>query len=808
MNASFLNKGAFRLTCFIGCLLLAVGIQSSGLWMNTAHAEGPVPIQLESQVGFGASNVKQGRWTPVTMTLRNQGADVSGDLVVQIANPNRSKDFTYVQQVELPKGSTKVVSMLLPGYAYTKSNNTISFYEKSQKNGKKLPIEGQTYLEAFNLPKETMQVGVLASDVDTLNFITLLNQSGIKVNVLHLKQTDIPKESLGLDSIDVLVLNDFASDTLTSEQVQAILQWTTRGGTLLLSGGAGYLKTAGPFAAIAPVTYEGTASVTKLTEVEKAGEKELLLTQPVTLSQAKPVQGAETLLSEGSIPVFVKAPSGNGSVIYAAYDLSLNPIASWNGNQRLWEQILSGSIQSANAFNSNQMKYGNNSFWEMERALEFFPSLKPPRLPMLALVLLVYALLVAPVLYIILTRLDRREWAWFIIPVVAIVTSIGIFQFGATNRGSMMAQKLSTVTLNGTGTGMKTTSMSVFLPKGGDLELKFAGKAGISPLLQSDIYPGMLLHEQNELVIKQEPEAANVRLQDIPYSSISKLVVEDEQLVSLGKLDYSITELTATGAKGQITNNTAKELTDVAVLMNQSYIQIGSILPGASASFDTAIGMGNMNGPDIAQIAFPHGSNNVLDTGLQQRAMLTSYLNEKVNFSGGFTPMVIGWMKEQSSMSLATTGTIPTDQLTLVAQEMKMSYVSPHGKIVIPSSALMPNLTDNHMKISTVQIQNGPYMQLGSGDVTLDYQLPSIAGADYQRMEMTGDPNPEVTTELWNSVTKAWEPLTLKSIQTWEGAALQPYLTEGKSIRLKVTTMQNNPMFRIPAVSLEGAVKR
>ncbi|MDD9268643.1 hypothetical protein ACFPES_16510 [Paenibacillus sp. GCM10023248] len=808
MNARLLNKRAMRMTCFIGSILLALWMQGAGFWANSAQAETAVPVQIESQVGFGATNVKQGRWTPVTLTLTNQGADVAGDVVVQIANPNRSKDFTYVQHVELPRGSTKAVTMLLPGYAYTKSNNTIAFYEKSQNNGKKIPLEGRTYLEAFNLPKETMQVGVLARDVDTLNFLTLLNQSGVKVNVLHLKQPDIPKASLGLDGIDVLVLNDFASDTLASEQVQAIRQWTRTGGTLLLSGGAGYTKTSGPFAEASPITYEGTTSVTKLTELEKAGEKELVLAQPFTLSSGKPVKGAETVYAEGEIPVVARAPYGNGFVVYAAYDLSLNPLASWNGNQRLWEKVLQGPIQSANALSTNQMKFGNNAFWEMDRALDYFPSIQPPKLPMLALVLLLYALIAAPVLYIVLARLDRREWAWFIIPVIALVTSVGIFQFGATNRGSMMGQTLSAVTLNGSGGGAKTTWMSIFLPKGGDLELKLAGKPAISPLLQSDIYPGLLLHEGSEMAIRQEPEAAVVRLQDIPYSSISKLLMKEDQLPSFGKLDYRITELTAQSAKGQIINNTAKELTDVAVIMNQTYIQVGSIPPGGSASFDTNIGIGNMNGPDIAQIAFPYGANNGVDAGLQQRAMLATYLNEKVNFSGSFTPMIIGWAKEQSGISLASSGTIPTDQLTLVAQEMKIDYVTPEGKIMIPSSAIVPNLTENHMKMSAVQFQNGPFMQLGSGDLTLEYPLPAIAGAAYQTMTLSGDPNPDVTTELWNANTQAWEPVTLKSIQTWEGAALQPYLTAGHSIRLKVTTMQNNTMFRIPAISLEGAVRR
>lgn len=807
MKLSSFKTRTFRLTCFLMCSILALCFQAFVPFSGVVRADEAM-IEIQSEVGFGASNVKQGRWTPVTMTLHNQGTDVSGDLVIQVANPNRSKDFSYVQHVELPKGSTKVVTMLLPGYAYTKSNNTIAFYEKSLKNGKKKTLDGKTYLEAIHLPKETLQVGVLARDVDTLNFLSLLGQLGKKLNLLHLKQADIPREALGLDGLDVLALNDFASDTLTGEQVQAILQWTKRGGTLLLAGGAGYPKTAAPFVEASPVTYQGTTTVKELPELAKLGEKELILTQPFTLSQANPIKGAESVVSDGAFPIYARGAYGSGFVTYVAYDLSLNPLASWNGNARLWEQMLSGPLETANASNLNQ-KYGNDPYYEMDRALEYFPSLQPPKLAILALVLLLYAIVVGPLLYMILRRLDRREWAWFVIPIAAIVTSIGIFQFGASNRGSTMAQTFNTITLNGSGTGIKQSTLSVFLPKGGSMEFKFPGKAAVSPFMQGEVYPSLQLHDRSELIIRQEQEAAIVELQDIPYSSISKLAMDDEQPVQLGMLDYSISELSAKGAKGQITNNTKKDLTDVAVLVNQSFIKIGSVKAGASASFDTANGFAISNGPDVAQLAYPHPSmNNGYDTGLHQRSMLSAYLHRKSTFSGGFDPMIIGWLKEQTSLNLSSSGSIPTEQLTLIAQDMKIDYVTPDGKIIIPSTTMVPELIDNHLKMSAIQIQNGPFMEMGSGDVTLNYQLPFIAGASYQTMEMTGDPNPDVTLDLWNSQSKAWEPFTLKSFQSWEGDKLQPYLLEGKSIRMKVTTVQNHTMFRIPAVSLEGSVKR
>ncbi|NQX65424.1 hypothetical protein HQN90_04710 [Paenibacillus alba] len=807
MNVSPISKASFRFIGMIGSLIIALWLQGNALFLDKAYAETAM-IEIQSEIGFGASNVKQGVWTPVKITLHNKGTDLSGDLVIKVANPNGNKDFSYAQQVELPKGSTKVVTLLIPGFSYTSSNNSIAFYEKTVKSGKKIPLDGKTYLEAFQFPKETLQVGVLARDVDTMNFLSLLNQAGKKLNLIHLKQQEIPQEALGLDSFDVLVFNDFASDTLSKEQVQATKQWVKRGGTLILAGGAGYSKTAAPFAEMAPVAYQGTESVQALSEVAKMGEKELQLTQPFTLSKASLTKGSVAIVSENTLPIYARSAYGAGYVAYAAYDLSLNPMASWNGNSRLWEQLLAEPIEKANAYDLNQMRNGNNGYWEMNQALEYFPSLLPPKLGGLAIVLLIYAIVVGPLLYLILRRLDRREWAWYIIPLVAIVTSVGIFQFSASNRGNKMAQTFNTIALNGSGSGMKQSMTSVFLPKGGNIELRFPEKGTVSPFFQSDVYPNLQLHDSNEFIIRQEQEETIVGLQDIPYSSVSKFVFNREQPIELGKLDYHLTELSANGAKGEITNNTKKDLTDVALLINQSYVNLGPVKAGASSSFDTAIGNRNSNGMNYGQLAFPFPTTNSnLDYSLQQRAILNTFIQRKSKISGGFMPMIVGWYKEQSSLSLTSNSTVPTEEITLVAQEMKLDYVTPDGRIVIPSTAILPDFVDNHLKMSAIQIQEGPFMQMASGDITLVYRLPPLPGAAYHKLEITGDPNPEVTLDLWNAQTGAWEPFPLKSYQTWEGDKLQPYILEGKTIRMRAATVQNNTMFRIPAVSLEGTVK-
>ncbi|MEW9701636.1 hypothetical protein [Paenibacillus sp. SI8] len=805
MNLSRKWGQSFWMTGILLGMVLALLIQLNPIFSGTAQAE-EAKIEIQTQVGFGTSNVKQGRETPAVITLRNAGGAVSGDLVIQIGNPNGAKDFSYAQHVELPQGSTKEIKLNLPSYPYTKGNNRISFYENSVQNGKKLTLDGNTYLEASNIPRDTIQVGVLARDADTLNFLALLNQSGKKVNVLHLKQTDIPETALGLDGLDVIVLNDFASDTLTQGQVQAIQGWTKRGGSLILAGGAGYPKTAAPFAEMAPVVYKSTLTVQDLPQLAKKGEKELLIPQPFTLSLAQLTTGAETFIAEGGIPVYAQKSYGTGSIIYAAYDLSLNPLASWNGNPKLWDQVLAVPLDRSNLNSMNQMR-GNEPYWELNNALEYFPELQTPKLAVLAWVMLFYAIVVGPLLYFVLRRLDRREWAWVVIPVAAIVTSIGIFQFGATNRGNMMAQAFHTIEMDGSGSGVKHSLVSVFLPKGGQLDMEFPHLTEVRPFLQNDVYTMQQINEESELVIRSGQEKTQVRLQNIPYSSLSKMVIDEDSPVPIGNLAYKVTMSSGNSAKGEVTNSTKQDLEDAAVLINRSYIRIGTIKAGATAAFDSAAGWGISYAQDVANVAFPNSSSGGIDAGLHQRSLLDAYLFDKAKLTGGFEPMILGWMKDNTPLALASGKKLPAEQLTLVVQHMKMDYVATDGKIVLPSSLLVPEITDNHLKVSSFNFQNGPYMQMGEGEITFDYKLPAIVGAAYQKMNIQSEPNKDVNVEIWNAQSKAWETLDLKPNMDFEEEKLQTYLLEGNSIRMKASTLQNNTMFRIPGVSMEGRVK-
>ena len=64
------------------------------------------------------------------------------------------------------------------------------------------------------------------------------------------------------------------------------------------------------------------------------------------------------------------------------------------------------------------------------------PSLALPPIGGLIVLLFGYILLVGPVNYLVLRRLDRREWAWVTVPVLILVFTVGSFGIGGLLRGS------------------------------------------------------------------------------------------------------------------------------------------------------------------------------------------------------------------------------------------------------------------------------------------------------------------------------------------------------------------------------------
>lgn len=782
-------------------LALCIAFQTLGGTVGAAPATSGVELQIQAGID---GKTKEGRWFPVKFTLTSPSEDINGDLVVQMVSPTGGKDIAYVKRVELPKQSTKTVWMALPGMALNSRNNVVKLYQGPVDGGTLVPIaKGKDYIETAAM--RSTQVGVLARDPDTLNFLSLLNTQGYDVSVSRLNVADFPAETMMLDGLDVIALNDIASDQLGPEQVQAINGWVARGGSLILAGGAGYSRTAKAFESLSPVTYQGTSSLSELNSLENLAAKELTLTGPFTVSSAA-VKSGNVLAQEGQIPLLVNKEVEKGRVWYIGYDLSLQPLASWTGNPMLWEQVLQPRLvttASKSGFQANIM----NRYWDLQYILDFFPSMNTPSFFLLLTLFLVYVLIAAPLLYLLLKRWDKREWAWVVIPVLSIVSSIGIFGVGASDKSSVMTHTLNTLELSGNGQGTRSAATAVFVPSGGTYELQLPKSAQVLSFSDNrgSMNPNGQLAGTTDQYLYMEPEAARLVWTDVPYWSVRKALVEHAESEPLGKFDVAAS-IDNNGIKGEVTNQTKSDLTNVSLIYNRQLFAVGDLKAGEKKAISGSINTMPQGYVDFGQMMFPFSPAGGPDAFNRERQMVNSYINRLWNTGAGVETMVIGWSKDHESLYQVNGRKTQSDQLNMWVQEVKLQVVQ-GDKIFIPYGYLNPSIVQNNLQ----QMYSEPdgNMYVGNGDFTFEYKLPVIQGARYDtlRIQSVGGLPPYLSLQIWNETKKDWDPLDLRAAFVLQDGRQNEMLIGGRTIRLKATVTQDLG-FRYPQVALEGTVKR
>jgi hypothetical protein len=768
---------------------------------GTAAAE-TVPLELKVEAGY-QGKIKEDRWFPVQLTVTNKGDDLSGDLAVEVASSSGGKDMSYQVHVELPKGSTKTVSLALPGMNLTDRNNRISFYSGGVEKGKRVPFtEDSPAILTQQINPGTFHVGVLARDPDTMNFMALLNQKGYTVATVPLKLGEMFSESMMLDGLDALVVNDMSGSEWKPEQVEAVKLWLQRGGNLILSGGAGYAKSAVPFEELAPVQVSGTAAVSQLDTLAAAAEKELKLTEPFTLSKGTVKKNAAVLFAEGEIPLIAMQPWGSGKVWYAAYDLSLQPVASWQGNPALWESILSGELRPAIFMRNGPGTAAlGPAYWEINQQLENFPSLTPPSMGVLFTVLLIYAALVGPALYFLLKRMDKREWAWVAIPGLAVLVSGGIYMFGASGRGSTLTQALTITELNGQGQALESTAAAVFVPKGGTYTIEAKGNYQAAPLGTGSNGIGARneMEGESDVFVRSGTESTDVRFKGVPFWSVRKTWLYGETQQAAGHIAYTLA-MEGGSWKGEFRSQLKTDLTDVYFYIGNQWYALGELKAGGTAAVDSQKIPAGFSGQPFhaVQMIFPYQGST--DPNGHKRALLQAYL-EKAQDTGE-TPMILGWSRETVTSRLAIDGrVVPTDELKLWVQPVRPDMIS-GGTAFVPLGMVKPVVSSASIKLSPADPQGN--IHVTQGEAELLYRLPTIPGAELIRFSEVAvyALSQQDKYEIWNQKNQKYEPIE----QVKPGTELAEYRTEdGSAIRLKLL-MKQEGMLRFPDFAFEGRV--
>ncbi|WP_410770010.1 hypothetical protein [Fontibacillus sp. BL9] len=772
--------------------VLAVMI-GMGTWVpQSAYAAGP-SISIQSDIGFGGY-VKSNEWSPVTITLTSD-ADVSGELVVQAEEPYSGTSVSHVKKVDLPAGTTKAITFGILGNSFNNKNNEIRFYEGSAESGKYIPFSsGKPYLQSSDSSRTL--IGVLAADPDSMNFLAATNGTGNNAIIIPLKGEEIPEDGVLLSTLDILVLNNYPTDTLADKQIKAVRSWVNLGGTLVLGGGQGYAKTAQGFEDLSPVEFKGGADASSLPELVQVGGKPLTLSESFPLSSAVVKDGARPEISSGNLPLFASWTAGKGRVIYAAYDMAMEPLHGWGGHAEVWNTVLREEISENSATMGGWVSRGN-FMSSVSYLLDLFPSLTLPPFSLLLWLLLGYAILVAPVLYYVLKKFDKREWAWGLIPLIAVIASVGIYFAGTSGKSSVRMHTLNIVELDGRGQAIQSTATALFVPRGGTYHMSFPAGTYVSVTREGGLLGGGQSGGSNRQLIRVNPEGTDVKLRDMTHRSIAKLWLSKPEPIKSGAMKIDVSYDAKGNLQGTVTNGTNGELSDGALLVGGKVYRFGELPQGKSVQVPVSTSSAAYQ--DYGSVLFPQTAGGSDDYLLErQRGMINQYMVQGLTSDN---PVFIAWNKAELNDYKVNGKVVASEQLNMFVQSFAPSFTH-NGEMTIPFGLIGARITETTSKEWSVD--GAGRVNLSPGEATVEYELPKNEDIQYSQLELRWTYQGQQTTVMiWNQESGTWEDLgPFNKFQAKFTTTANSYLMNGY-LKIKITAGEWDS-FDLPEIALKG----
>ena len=599
--------------CFF---VLSFVITSPASAHNTNSAEDGPSIQRVT-TGFD-EQYQDGNWVPVQVTLSNNGADFSGKVSIQVPSSsfnipgNSTSTYVYQEPVSLPPGSHKQVTLYIPLSLGTQGNRSPVTIDLLDNNDHKVASRTSS---PNSVSPNTIVVGILSTQPNNFGMLNSALSSVLNASIIQTKTltaTTLPNQAEILRNFDAIIIDNFATQTLATDQITAIQSWVNQGGILILAGGPEWQRTIGHLpSSLLPLVITGTDTLpagTHLLPISgpvKNGQADTVQS-PVTISVAKPQADSSILLKAGNIPLITSTVEGLGSVFYLAYDPALEPFVGWAGTSKLWsglilrtlgDQILSNSTGSSVTWQGNT--YGNT----MDTLLKsFFPDAYPPNWLILVL-LLSYILLLGPIRLIFVRRLKKRDWSWRIVLTTIVVFTLLSYGLALQQKGtSIVSSSISVIQLNHpdtTGSAEHvTTYVGVFVPSQGDFVVHIPG----SNLVQSSnsqqqyqTYPYRSQSTTQQTIVQSVATGTDVDLKGVDIWTARTLVAKHD-LHTAGGITSNLS-LQQNTISGTVTNTLPYALNDIYVLVGNDYKSLGTLPPNSTQAVQMTLAANlNSNG--------------------------------------------------------------------------------------------------------------------------------------------------------------------------------------------------------------------
>ncbi|MFU8646441.1 hypothetical protein ACE1MS_03770 [Lysinibacillus sp. fkY74-1] len=792
----------------IMALTLLVMLMMSFLLPST-QAQAAAPLEVKATAGI-SGKAKYQSVVPLQVTVKNNGADFSGDMAINSSNSYEAASALVVP-IDIAAGEEKTFTFYLDGLADNGYSDAdlFAFYEGNIEKGKKIAYKGTKRLQSNFLDPTSTFVYTLTDKSDRLSALLRLSsfvpQNNVEIfNINQLKDYTFPEDEQGLAMANVIVVDEVAIADLAQKQQEALLKWVQDGGTLLLGATDQVDATAGVFKDYLPMSLsQETTSISAETLTKLSGGG--IFTQPISIHTATNLEGSLPVLTENNVVLASKKKIGGGEIIQTAFSLGDQPLASMDGYAALLAKMIDiQSISQHGMMNQGQSPLDQISY-ELRSINELFPSFEVSVSYML-IVIILYIIIIGPVLYFVLKKVDKREHAWWIIPVFSIVLSIGLFIVGAKDRiVQPQVQQSAFYKVNEDSSLNGYYVESILTNRSGDFIVNTDKNTTAVAMRNYNNFTGTVgdLHESS--YIKENANGSTLTLRDLNYWSVQSFGGKTSAQ-NIGKMDVDIT-LKNEKLTGTIKNNFPFELKDVTLISGVKEVKLGDIKANGTLQVDKELKTTVLQKPSVFNnynYSYPSQKDEVDPMRVERMKTLALPLVENDR-----QPILTAWT-DQAIVGAELETSANMSPITMLVQPFK-------GKVELSGPFTMKR---NNFTYSLNSLSASGYFDkideelnnwyLSDGLYELTMAMPdqfmdaveslnelTISNKDVKRMQLS----------IWNNATNMYEPLVdTKQVFTDN---IKNFINQDSEVRLEIKYGPDptGEQTKLPEIELKGVAK-
>jgi len=686
-----------------GVALLLAALLLPALPVRAASA-----IQIEARALVGG-RYAVGGWMAISVTLVNDGEPTEGTLAA-------ATEAGAVQRfVEMPAGARKVVMLYLQPEAFQR-RVTVQYEEP---NG-----TVEAVVETRVLEQASSQFAIVGDGAGTLRpQLAAADDVGLPAP-LTLSLADLPERSEPLEGLSAIIWADDSS-ALNEAQRRSIERWVGNGGQLVVVGGPDWQARTAAFTDILPL--EGLTAVDAVAQAALAswsGADQPAI-DAASISTGALRDDARSLIrtDDGTIMASMRTVGG-GRVILIGSDLATDAYRGWEGSPRLWARLLPTNAALEQFFGGFPAEESQNA---MSTALGNLPSLEVPPAELLLVVIVAYILLIGPISYIVLRRMDRRELAWISAPILVVLFTACSFGIGNSLKGSeVIVNQIALIRSSGAGGAATVESYAgVFSPNRSTYDLTVEGDALMAKMRPAG-FDGRPTTSSDVVIEQGDP--AHVR--GLAIGVFGFEAVRADAIVERDPV-LTVSWRTEGGEPvGTVTNEGTVAIQDVAFVSSSGGDMIDEELgPGESADFtlDTT----NFNGSSASDQVYGFGGFDAANATQRQVLVRRQVIDSLVGF-GGFMPgvemgsgtsrgpYVIGWHDDAGPLPV-TVDDLDAQRYTQSVEVVSVRPTLGPGQVEIGPEQMSVAVLETEGNTSN----GGPgVILIGEGSATYSIALP------------------------------------------------------------------------------------